>query len=119
MIGVRLNEDGHYSVSLNPDNNIVLSRWDEPSSTGKELTRGQFADAYAKDGALIQLAVIDEIIIVFVNGKRVMYAKDPDIFENGGIIFGGTGADIEFSEIKYMEPTEEQIKQLTGPQPKR
>jgi len=117
-VGVRVSQQGHYGVGLNTGNTVVLTRWNEVTQMGTELARAQAPEAFSEKGVEIHLAVIKNTIIVFINGKQIIKGENDQVTGAGGVILGGTLADADFADLKYVEPTEEQIEKLLGPQKK-
>ena len=88
-----------------------MSRWlAEGGST--ELTRKSVPKAFGGNTIELQLAVLGDTIILFIDGKRILKARDNKVRGAGMVGFGVNDGDAEFRNPRFMVPTPQQMKQL-------
>jgi hypothetical protein len=111
----RVTETGSYWTRMAIYDVLSMHRWTKDTG-GLELVRKTVKQAFAGKFAKIQLAILGDTQITFVEGKEVMRIKNSDVKGLGHVSIGVRAATVRFRNPKYLVPSAKLTKQLLAGQ---
>lgn len=98
-------------TSLVLPNVVTLNRW-EKATGPTELGRVAVSASSSGKFVRVQLAVIGDTLITYINGKEVLRTKNGQISDGGQVAIGVHEAKMHLKNPRYAIPSPELIKKL-------